>query len=211
MKKIKLFIGMAAIAFIQNVNAQDNNDTNFATHVLDVNVPEVAMLDIHDANTGFEAGPIMFDMTDVSLIGTNAEAGLYAFQDMTYDNLYLNYTSVVGAAPTYDTTRQIDVRFESGSTFPGSLDLRITPEAPIVVANGGTANSAGTITAGGVALGVSTAIGTDALLVNSIESVYTGDQNNGVKLAYSLEQNGNFAGYQAGTYQATIRYTLSDL
>jgi hypothetical protein len=49
-----------------------------------------------------------------------------------------------------------------------------------------------------------------ALLVNSIESVYTGDEAYGVKLTYSLEQNGNFAGYQAGFYQATIRYTLSD-
>ncbi|NLP59188.1 hypothetical protein [Lutibacter sp. B1] len=212
MKKINLFTAMLAFVFIQNVSAQDNNDTNIASHQLDVNVPEVAILDIYDANTGFEAGPIMMDMTNVTLAGTNAEAGLYAFQDMSYGNLFLNYTSVTGQSGSgFDVTRQIDVQFEAGSTFPGSLDLRITPEAPVIVANGGTANSAGTVTAGGVALGATTPVGTDALLVSSIESVYTGDESNGVKLTYTLEQNGNFASYQAGLYQATVRYTLSDL
>ena len=212
MKKLNLFIATTMLVFAQGLTAQDNNDTNVATHQLDVNVPELAILDIYDANTGFEAGPILFDMTNVSLVGTNAEAGLYAFQDIAYQNLYLNYTSVTGQAGSgYDVTRQIDVQFEPGSTFPGNLDLRITPEAPVIIANGGTANSAGIVTPGGVALGATTPIGTDALLVNSIESVYTGDESFGVKLTYTLEQNGNFAGYQAGLYQATLRYTLSDL
>lgn len=196
----------------QGLMAQDNNDINIASHQLDVNVPEVAILDIFDANTGAEVGPIMMDMTNVTLVGTNAEAGLYAFQDMSYGNMFLNYTSVVGqAASGFDVTRQIDVQFENGSIFPGSLDLRITPQAPVIIANGGDANSAGSVVAAGVALGTSTPIGTDALLVSSIESVYTGDQNYGVKLTYTLEQNGNFSGYKAGLYQATIRYTLSDL
>tara|TARA_R110002050_G_scaffold116847_2_gene233394 strand:+ start:42231 stop:42869 length:639 start_codon:yes stop_codon:yes gene_type:complete len=212
MKKVNLITAMAIIGFAQGVIAQDNNDTNIATHQLDVNVPEVAILDIYDSNTGFEAGPILFDMTNVTQVGINAEAGSYAFQDIDYQGLYLNYTSVTGAGGSgFDTTRQIDVQFEPGSSFPGNLDLRITPEAPVVVANGGTANSAGIVTPGGVALGVTTPIGTDALLVNSIESVYTGDENFGVKLTYTLEQNGNFAGYQAGLYQSTLRYTLSDL
>lgn len=201
-----------SILFAQNMVAQDNNDTNEAGHQLDVNVPEVALLDIYDANTGYEAGPILLDMTNVTISPTNAEAGLYAFQDMSYSNLYLNYTSVTGQTGSgFDVNRQIDVQFEAGSTFPGSLDLRITPSAPVIVANGGSVSSAGIITAGGVALGASTPIGTDALLVSSIESVYTGDENFGVKLAYTLEQNGNFSGYQAGLYQATLKYTLSDL
>jgi hypothetical protein len=89
--------------------------------------------------------------------------------------------------------------------------LRITPNAPVLVTDGGTVDSAGEITPGGVALGVTTPIGTDALLVNSIESVYTGDETQGVELAYTLEQNGNFAGYMANVYTATLRYTLSDL
>lgn len=211
MKKLNLVFSAAVALFSLNAVAQDNNDTNIASHLLNVNVPEVAILDIYDSNTGFEAGPILFDMTNVTQVGVNAEAGLYAFGDIDYTGLYLNYTSVTGQGGSgFDVTRQIDVQFEPGSTFPGNLDLRITPEAPVIIADGGTVNSAGTVTSGGVALGATTPIGTDALLVSSIESVYTGDENYGVKLAYTLEQNGNFAGYQAGAYQATIRYTLSD-
>lgn len=189
----------------------DNDDSDFATHSLDLNVPEVALIDIYDANTGLEAGAILFDMTTVTVQGTNKEAGLYAFEDMSYSNLYLNYTSVTGQSGSgFDVERQIDVQFEPGSSFPNNLDLRITPENPVIIADGGTPASAGSITAGGVALGTTVPVGTDALLVNSIESVYTGDEQYGVKLTYTLEQNGNFAGYQAGLYQSTLRYTISD-
>ncbi|APU69481.1 hypothetical protein [Christiangramia flava] len=214
MKKMKLLVAALVLSGAQSLLAQDNNDTNIASHILDVNVPEVALLDIFDANTGTEASAIMFDMTNVTLSGTNAEAGLYAFQDISYSNLFLNYTSVVASAANtegYDLTRKINVKMEAGSTFPGNLDLRISPEAPVIISDGGTADSAGTIMPGGVALGVSVPIGTDALLVDSIESVYTGDQEYGVKLTYTLEQNGNFASYNAGSYQSTLVYTLTDL
>ncbi|MCM4156442.1 hypothetical protein [Gramella sp. AN32] len=213
MKNVKLLFVALTIVLSQSLSAQDNDDTNIATHILDVNVPEVALLDIFDANTGTEAAAIMFDMTNVTLSGTNAEAGLYAFQDVSYSDLYLNYTSVVAGAANvsgYDLDRKINVQFEAGSTFPGNLDLRIMPEAPVIVVDGGTADSAGTVMPGGVALGATTPIGTDALLVDSIESVYTGDENYGVRLTYTLEQNGNFAGYYAGTYQSTVKYTLTD-
>ncbi|HDZ05395.1 hypothetical protein LCGC14_0070410 [marine sediment metagenome] len=192
--------------------SQDNNDTNVATHPLNVTIPEVALLDVYDANTGFEATDINFNMADATTSGTNSEAGLYDFGALGYTDLWINYTSVTGAGGSgFDVTRQIDVQMETGSTFPTSFDLRITPEAPVVVANGGTVDSAGTVTAGGVALGATTAIGTNATLVSSIESVYTGDEAQGVRITYALEQNGNFADYQAGLYQATLRYTLSDL
>jgi hypothetical protein len=48
----------------------------------------------------------------------------------------LNYTSVVATAANgsgYDLTRQINVQLEAGSTFPASLDLRITPVAPAIL------------------------------------------------------------------------------
>jgi hypothetical protein len=74
---------------------------------------------------------------------------------LSYTNLYLNYTSAVATNGSgYDLTRQINVQLEAGSTFPASLDLRITPVAPSIIANGGTTDSAGTVTAAGVALGV---------------------------------------------------------
>lgn len=206
-----LFVAILSLGLFQSVNAQDNNDINIATHQLNVNVPEIAIIDIYDSNTGFEAGPIDFNMAEATEQGVNSEAGLYNFSAIDYQGLFINYTSVVGQVGSgFDTSRQIDVQFEPGSTFPSNLDLRITPEAPIITANGGTVSSAGAITAGGVALGTTTPAGIDALLVNSIESVYTGNDSWGVKLAYTLEQNGNFAGYQANLYQATLRYTLSD-
>lgn len=214
MKKFNLIIAIATCISFQQLSAQDNDDTNIASHILDVNVPEVALLDIYDFNTGTEAAAILFDMTNVTLSGTNAEAGLYAFADVSYTDLYLNYTSVVASAANvegYDLDRKINVQFEAGSTFPGNLDLRISPEAPVIVADGGTADSAGTVIPGGVALGVTVPIGTETLLVDSIESVYTGDEQFGVRLTYTLEQNGNFAGYNAGSYQSTIVYTLTDL
>jgi hypothetical protein len=215
MKRITMIIGAVITAFSGSVMAQpDNDDINIATHALNVTVPEVALLDLYDNNAGIntEASTIVMDMGEVTLVGTNAEAGLYAFEDMSYTDLFLNYTSVTGAAGSgFDVTRQIDVQFEAGSTFPGNLDLRITPEVPNIIAEGGTPESAGTITAGGVALGTTTPVGTNALLVSGIESVYTGDEAYGVRLTYTLEQNGNFAGYQAGIYNATLRYTLSDL
>lgn len=191
--------------------AQDNNDTNIATHPLNVTIPEVALLDVHDANTGIEVATVTFDMANATSSGTNAEAGLYDVGALSYTDLWINYTSVTGSGGSFDTTRQIDVQMEAGSTFPSCFDLRITPETPVIVANGGTVDSAGDVTVGGVALGATTAIGTNATLVSSIESVYTGDETQGVRLTYSLEQNGNFADYEAGSYTATIRYTLSDL
>jgi hypothetical protein len=173
--------------------------------------PEVALIDIHDSNTGLAAGPVLFDMTNITQSGVSSEAGMYAMDEMTYEGLYINYTSVTGQSGSgFDTTRQIDVQMEAGSTFPLNVDLRITPEAPIMIDGGGTVNSAGSITAGGVALGATVPVGTDAMIVSSIESVYTGDETYGVKLVYSLEQNGNFAGYRAGLYEATLRYTFSD-
>jgi hypothetical protein len=214
MKKINLLLVTVAALFACNANAQDNSDVNIASHVLNVNVPEVALIDIYDSNTGTEAATVVFNMANATQTGVNREAGLYAFSALSYTNLYLNYTSVVATAANgsgYDLTRQINVQLEAGSTFPASLDLRITPVAPSIIANGGTTDSAGTVTAAGVALGVTNAIGVDALLVTSIESVYTGDLARGVKLTYTLEQNGNFALYRAGDYNATIKYTLTDI
>ena len=206
-----LFVAILSLGLFQSVNAQDNNDINLANHQLNINVPEIAILDIYDSNTGFEAGPIEFNMADATEAGVNSEAGSYQFSAIDYQGLYINYTSVVGKVGSgFDTTRQIDVQFEPGSTFPSNLDLRISPQAPVITANGGTVSSAGAVTAPGIVLGTTTPAGTDALLVNSIESVYTGNEAWGVKLAYTLEQNGNFAGYEAGLYQATLRYTLSD-
>jgi hypothetical protein len=216
MKNVKFLAAALTMVLSQGLSAQaDFDDTNIASHILDVNVPEVALLDIWDVGTTSEAGAISFDMTDVtSQVGINGEAGLYAFGDVSYSDLWLNYTSVVASAANvngFDLDRKINVQLLAGSTFPDNLDLRIMPEAPVIIVDGGTVASAGTVAPLGVALGATTAIGTDALLVDSIESVYTGDEQYGVRLTYTLEQNGGFEAYYAGVYQATVQYTLTDL
>ncbi len=207
MRTTKLLITATLTSLGMGAFAQDFNDVSTASHTFNMSVAELALLDIYDANTGLEAGVIQFDMAN-----TNSEAGLYSWASQSYTDLYLNYTSIVGqAAAGFDATRQILVQMESGS-FPGSLDLRITPEAPVLTdPNGGELATAGQITPGGVALGKSNPIGSDALLVNNIGSVYTGDEAAGVRLTYTLEQNGNFADYKAGNYSTVIRYTITDL
>ena len=203
---------MAMVVFLGlKVSAQgDNSDSGSGAHVLNLVVPEIALIDVWDMNTGSEAGAITMNVEQTN--SQNAEAGLYDLSSATYSGIYLNYSSIVGAGdPNFDNSRNIDVQMMPGSTFPESLDLRITPSSPVIEANGGTSASAGTVIIQGVALGKTTPIGTDATLVANIGSVYTGDQQNGVALTYSLEQNGNFSEKQAGFYTATLQYTLTDM
>ncbi|MEQ6122525.1 hypothetical protein [Reichenbachiella sp. MALMAid0571] len=212
MKTLKLIFAVAVVFGFQNLSAQDNNDTNEASHSLTVDVPEVAIIDIFDAATGTEAGPITMNMDNVTKVANNnSEAGLYAFGDERYSSLYLNYTSVVGAAgTTFDQTRTIDVKLENGSELPGSVDFVITPSAAAIDPMGGDASSRGTIKPA-AKFGVTTPINTSVVLVENIKSIYSGDGAKGVQLEYSLEQNGNFSAYQADTYTASVLYTISDL
>lgn len=210
MKKINL-LTMAFLALgFQNAMAQaDNDDTNVDQHELQVLVQEVALLDIWDASLGTPAdvGIIAFDMADATTIGTNAEAGLYDFTALEYNDLWLNYTSVVSAA---EPTRNISVRFLGGS-FPGGVKLAITPEESTVEdPNNGTP---GTIdSAAPIKLGSNDIVtGAAQNIVTQIESVYTGDEAFGVRLKYTIEQFGSFSNYIAGNYSTQVVYTLSDL
>ncbi|RIA08548.1 hypothetical protein OE09_0363 [Flavobacteriaceae bacterium MAR_2010_72] len=209
MKKINL-LTMALLALgAQNAMAQDNDDTNVDQHELQVLVQEVALLDIWDASlaTPADVGVITFDMADATTVGTNAEAGLYDFTALSYDDLWLNYTSVVSAA---EPTRNISVRFNGGS-FPGGVKLAITPqESTVENPDNGVP---GTIdTANPIKLGANDIVtGAAQNIVTQIESVYTGDEAFGVRLNYTIEQFGSFAGYIAGNYSTQVVYTLSDL
>jgi len=209
MKSVKLVVAMFALAFVNQVNAQD---TNVASHILDVSVPEIALLDIYDSGAlakELEANDIIqFDLEN----GTGvSEAGLYTFSGITRTGLWLNYTSVVGASGSgFDTERTIDVKMVAngiGEAFPKSLDLIIDPGTAVIEANGGDEG----VAVADARLGETTAIGSNARLVNGIGSVHTGDGTKGFPLTYSLVQNGDFADYKAGSYSAVIEYTLSDL
>ncbi|MDO7171533.1 hypothetical protein [Mariniflexile sp. AS56] len=208
MKKINLLF-MAALALgTTTAMAQDNDDTNIDQHTLAVQVQEVALLDIWDASlaTPADVGTITFDMADATTSGINAEAGMYDFGALSYTDLYLNYTSVVSAA---DPTRTISVRLSTGN-FPGGVRLVITPETSTVenATNGTPADiSGGPITLNASDLGSSTS----RVIATNIQSVYSGDEAFGVKLAYTIEQDGNFDLYMAGSYSTEVVYTLSDI
>lgn len=211
MRKAYLF-SIAMLAFsAPNVIAQsaDNDDTNTDQHELQVLVQEVALLDIWDASLAVPAdvGIITFDMSEATTNGVNAEAGLYDFAALSYTDLYLNYTSVVSAA---EPTRNISVRF-NGGTFPGGVELVITPEESTV--ENPTNGVPGTIdSANPIRLGQNDIVtGAAQTIVTQIESVYTGDEANGVKLRYTLEQTGSFSNYIAGNYSTQVVYTLSDI
>jgi len=211
MKKINLLIIALTALTAQNVIAQDNDDTNTDQHKVEVTVPEVAILDIHDTTTGDDDATgdiISFDMTPSGESG-NTEAGLYDFADIpVYNTLWLNYTSVVTGAET----REITVDFAgAGSTFPDGMKLRITPlTSDVENPDNGTAGAI--VAAGFVELNVDDLnAGTAAKqIVNTIGSVYTGNDANGVNLEYSLLQDGSFSDYKAGTYTTDVIYTLSD-
>lgn len=209
MRKFSLLLLITMLTlFSHKVKAQDNDDTNTDQHTLEVMVQEVALLDIWDASlaTPADVGTIQFDMSEATTIGTNSEAGLYDFAALEYTDLYLNYTSVVSAA---EPTRSISVRFDGG-TFPGGVRLVITPEDSTVEnPDNGTP---GTIdTANPIKLGANDIVtGAAQNIVTQIESVYTGDEANGVRLKYEIEQFGSFANYTAGNYSTQLVYTLSD-
>lgn len=209
MKSVKLVIFMFALTLVQHLNAQD---TNQASHVLDVSVPEIALLDIYDAGAlakEIESSDIVqFDLASGSGV---SEAGLYTFTGISRTGLWLNYTSVVGvAASGFDTERTIDVKMVAngvGEAFPKSLDLIIDPGTAVITVDGGDEG----VPVADARLGKTNAVGVNARLVNGIGSVHTGDGAKGIPLTYTLVQNGDFAEYKAGSYSAVIEYTLSDL
>lgn len=209
MKSAKLVVVAFALVFVNQVNAQD---TNVASHILDVSVPEIALLDIFDSGAigrEVEANDVIqFDLEN----GTGvSEAGLYTFAGISRTGLWLNYTSVVGNSGSgFDTERTIDVKMLAngvGEAFPKSVDLIIDPGTSVIEANGGDQG----VAVADARLGETTALGVNARLVNGIGSVHTGDGTKGFPLTYSLVQNGDFAAYKAGSYSAIIEYTLSDL
>ncbi|PIB34028.1 hypothetical protein BFP72_00575 [Reichenbachiella sp. 5M10] len=210
MERIKGVLTMILILTVQGVWAQDYNDTNVALSQLDVKVPEAAISEIYEAYADTEANSTFVGMTTDSLVGRHAEIGLYALKDTGDNTLYLNLTSESGGVGSgFDVERCVDVQFEPGSTFPRHMNLKITPQGHGRIVNRAEVNTGTEAIMEGVALGTTTPIGTDVLLVR--ECVCSDDENYGVRLIYTLERTGTFLASQVEEFQATIRYTISDL
>ncbi|SHJ84514.1 hypothetical protein SAMN04487911_14412 [Arenibacter nanhaiticus] len=224
MKSLKLLTALFAITSLTALHAQDTNE---AGHAMEINISEVALLDIYDENEGSEAGTITFELDNSSI----TEAGLYDMSGATYTGLWLNYTSLIaegkgnnsnngngkgkgkgkGKGGSSKDSRNISVQMEKNSEFPEGLDLVITSSQSSFVPNGGDADSRGEFVSGGVALGATTKIGKNITLIEGIKSVYTGDGAKGFQLTYTLNQTDNFSLVKAGNYTATLKYTLSEL
>ncbi|SHJ96692.1 hypothetical protein SAMN04487911_1811 [Arenibacter nanhaiticus] len=194
------------VSYLPFLSAQ--NDRSSASHNINITIPEIALLDIYNGQTGSNVDVVNLNVSN----DNNTEAGQYNLTNVSYGDIWLNYTSVVGdEANGYQPSREITVQLEPESSFPAGLDLRVTAETPRIVQGGGSETSGGNVTPGGVALGSSNAAGVEVTLVKDIKSVYTGDGANGVRLTYTLEQKDNFSLVQAGNYQAVIRFMLTDL
>ncbi len=197
MKKVVLTI--AAFLFVTGVTmAQDNNDTNEASHQVKITVPTVALVDVEGADG--EASIIT-----LSPSVDNLEAGeAVNFGSATDNSLWLNYTSIVGANGPNQNTRKVSAELTGSGSLPDGVNLLLTVGA----ASTGTGNGK---------LGQSAA--TDLILTGSPQDVVTGigtcytgtGDNNGHQLTYSLGvNNSNYEDITADDYTVTVQYTISN-
>ncbi|WP_339919828.1 hypothetical protein [uncultured Flavobacterium sp.] len=201
MKNLNVLFAVLIVGTFQTLSAQDFNDQASASHSLSYVVPQIAILDIFDTNGNIHEPSFILLNADH---GTATEAGTYDFTTMDYNSLFINYTSVVPAAAA--DLNHIDVSVSG--TLPSGANLRITPQQPVIVAGGGDASKGVSVTGGVIFNNDNLAPKT---LVNTIGSVYTGDGAHGVQLNYALEQVGEFTDFKAGTYNADVTYTISNI
>ena len=192
MKKLSIILTTVLVfAGATVINAQaDYSDTNVATHLLTIDIPTVALVDVEDA-TG-EATTIDLSPTFGAL-----EAGeAVDFSSATDNSLWLNYTSLVGTGAFNKVTVALATNSPSGST--------ITLTAAADAGNGGgTTGSANVATV----YNLST---TASDIVSNIGSCYTGDGvNNGHNLTYSLVLSDLSTLEAISGYSTTVTYTIT--
>jgi hypothetical protein len=192
MKKLSVIIASFVLVFGMSnvVTAQDNNDSNVASHGVEIKIPTVALVDVE--GTDGEAGTINLT-PDVSSL----EAGeAVDFSTANDNSLWLNYTSVVAANQTRTVTASIS------GTLPSGVSLKLLASG-ITTGNGTRGSSAGEITLSGNGQSVVTGIG----------SAYTeSGENKGHQLTYTLDMNNNsYAGLVANdSYNVTVTYTITE-
>jgi hypothetical protein len=188
-----------ASVIVLSANASFAQDTNEASHLLTISIPEVALLDLE-----FAAG----ESTAITLAGTApTEAGSpMTFENANNSDIWINYSSIVGS--TTEPSRNVTVKITDG-TVPSGLKLT-------VVATADAGNGAGVM---GVVNETATILDktNEQEIIGSIGSSYTGDgANSGHKLTYQLDYETNAATDYADldfddSNVLTITYTLSDI
>ncbi|AWW00790.1 hypothetical protein DJ013_04075 [Arcticibacterium luteifluviistationis] len=176
----------------QSAFAQDNSTDN---HDVGLTIPEVALLDLE--KTGGD-----LDITLTFTAPNEAGEKLDFSTASTTDEVWLNYSSIVGVSGVSVTSRKVTVKASpSISTFPADLK---------VIAAADASNGDGTI---GTPTAAVTLTDSDQDLITGIGSAYTGTgPGNGHKLTYTVaaKTGGDYADLRYGTEKVTVTYTLSD-
>jgi len=191
MKKLSLIFAAVFIFGVGNVvKAQDYNDSNNATHGVNITIPTVALVDV-EGSDGNEAGTINLT-PDVSGIDAGEAVN---FTSATNSDLWLNYTSVVGSGQTRAISASIT------GTIPSGVSLNL---------------EASSTTTGEGALGSVTGpktLGSDGkVLVTGIGSGYTeSGYEKGRQLTYSLDMDDDsYADLVGGdSYNVTVTFTIT--
>ncbi|MHB1108175.1 MAG: hypothetical protein ACYCZ2_17605 [Lutibacter sp.] len=197
MKLTKLFF---AAVIVLSTNASFGQDSKIATHLLNINIPEVALLDLEAPSTS------------ITLAGTvPTEAGLpMTFEDATAKNtsIWMNYSSIVKGV----LLRNVTVSILTGSVPAG---LKLT-----VLAGAASLDGAGTKgTAASIITFINTTPTTPQNIVTGIGSTYTGNgvnkgRNLTYQLGYATDAETDYAALRNVDLVGvplTITYTLSDI
>ena len=186
----KIILSVGAILFVGIVitSGQKNN----GSHSITIAIPEVALLDLESSST---------TSLNLSPTAPNEAGNAISFSDATNNDIWLNYSSVVGAT---EPTRKVTALVEGD--IPGGIKVNVT--ASPYSGNGGGKTG---ISTGQVALSNS-----PQDIIAQIGSCYTGDGvNNGHKLTYSVEllnEAGSYANlnFDNSAY-LSVTYTLTDV
>ena len=207
----KLVLTAATVLFLSGLSmakvvtpAGDNDDKDNAQHSVTVNVPTVALVDVENAE-GSEAD-ITLSFNEDDLV-TEAGSKL-VFKDVTNNNLYLQYTSIIRKNKSQSITAELQ-----NSNIPSGMNLQVSTAA--AVKNTGTEK--GTTGTGNTDYQtletVSGNNGSAKTLVSGIGTCYTGTGGAyGHQLTYRLTIDDTDAAYNnltADSYETTVVYTIS--
>ncbi len=192
MKLQKLFFAAVIVLSANGVIAQDINKDS---HMVTINIPDVALLDLEDLSGTSPVGTITLAGTVPTEAGLPMTFGAAA----TNATIWMNYSSILGSAPSRIVTVSI-----TGGTLPSGLKLTVSA----AVYSGSGEGTTGTPT------GIISLDGSAKNIIEGIGSAYTGNgKDNGHLLTYQLgyADTANYAGLDFNNSDdLTITYTLSD-
>ena len=192
MKLQNLFIAAALLFATTAINAQ-SLEQRTDSHNVTIGIPNVALLDI--------------ESTTSNAISLNAtaptEAGDAVVFNQTNNDLWINYSSIVGT----DATREVSVQITDGDV-PAGLELSVVAKADAEQGEGTT----GSVSGDAIVLNGNSA----ATIIEGVGSAYTGNgANKGHNLTYKIAQSNDSDSYSKLNFEQsqtlTITYTLSDI